>query len=191
MAVSRLSQTTLQNAFQKFNNVWDGVSAVGAMEAISSVVLNATQTTVEFNNIPQTYSHLHLRTSINNSVNVSIQTRFNNDSSALYTRHFISGDGGGTVTGFKAVDINNIGTLLASSTVTNNFQTNIVDILDYSSTNKFKTARSISGVDYNGSGYVALISGLYRSTNAITTFNLISAGGTFSVGSTFTLYGIK
>jgi hypothetical protein len=67
----------------------------------------------------------------------------------------------------------------------------VVDILDYSSTNKFKTARSISGVDYSGSGYVALVSGLYRSTNAITTYNIISAGGTFSVGSTFTLYGIK
>jgi hypothetical protein len=40
MAVSRLSQTSLQNAFQKYNTVWDGKSAVGGYESLGTVLFS-------------------------------------------------------------------------------------------------------------------------------------------------------
>ena len=39
MAISRLTLTTLQNAFQKFNTVWDGTGAVGGVDALGVVVV--------------------------------------------------------------------------------------------------------------------------------------------------------
>ena len=55
MSVSRFSKSSLQNGFIKFNEIWDGTTSVGSIEAISSVTLSIAQSTVEFNNIPQTY----------------------------------------------------------------------------------------------------------------------------------------
>jgi hypothetical protein len=68
----------------------------------------------------------------------------------------------------------------------------VLDILDYANTNKFKTVRSLTGVDANGSGFVALMSGLYRSTTAITSIKLFSTyGSNWTSTSTFALYGVK
>jgi hypothetical protein len=61
MAISRLSDGSLQDGFPKFDSIWDGISAVGSMEPISSIVLTSAQTSIEFNNIPQTYTHLQIR----------------------------------------------------------------------------------------------------------------------------------
>ena len=66
----------------------------------------------------------------------------------------------------------------------------IIDILDYVNTNKYKTIRSISGHDANGSGIVQLGSELWQSTSAITSL----AGGAnagFLQYTTIQLYGIQ
>ena len=68
----------------------------------------------------------------------------------------------------------------------------IVDVLDYANTNKFKTIRNLEGFDVNGSGgLVALTSGLYRSTSAITSIKLTPNAGNYAQYSHFALYGIK
>jgi hypothetical protein len=63
--------------------------------------------------------------------------------------------------------------------------------LDYTNTNKNKTARSLWGYDANGSGYVGLYSGLWRNTSAINRIDYVPASGTFPQYSSFALYGIK
>jgi hypothetical protein len=68
-----------------------------------------------------------------------------------------------------------------------------VDLLDAYSTTKNKTTRSLSGgiVQSSESG-VALSSGLWRSTSAITSATLLSGtGSNLSIGSRFSIYGIK
>lgn len=68
----------------------------------------------------------------------------------------------------------------------------IVDILDYTSTNKYKTIRSLGGYDGNGSGYIALTSVLpfgFGSSTALSSVWFYVANS-FSVGSRIDLYGI-
>ena len=92
MAVSRLSQSTIQNAFPKYNSAWDGVSAVGSMEAIGAVTLSATQSTITFDNIPQTYSHLQIRAFTGNtgSATNSALMYLNSDTSVSnYVNHHL------------------------------------------------------------------------------------------------------
>jgi hypothetical protein len=73
---------------------------------------------------------------------------------------------------------------------TNNVNAFIIDLLDYSNTNKFKTMRSLNGFDENGAGQIFLTSGLYRKTNAISEIRLFPSSGTFAEYSSFALYGI-
>jgi hypothetical protein len=162
------------------------------MEPIASVLVGAGgSSAINFNDIPQNYKHLHLRmTSYNSSTNITLQTRFNGDGGALYTRHFISGDGV-SATVYGQADMSIASSLAYSSSTANIFWASIIDVLDYSTTNKFKTARSLTGGDYNGSGGILLSSTLYRSTDAINTISFYPAGGAISQYSRFSLYGIK
>ena len=69
---------------------------------------------------------------------------------------------------------------------------NLCDILDYKSTSKFKTTRSLGGFDNNGSGIVHFTSGLWRSTNAVSSIKLYpQQGGIFAQYTSIALYGIK
>ena len=59
MAINRVSQSSIQQAFPKFNTAWDGVSAVGGMDAIGVVVLppgTSGVTEITFSSIPLRYS---------------------------------------------------------------------------------------------------------------------------------------
>jgi hypothetical protein len=79
-----------------------------------------------------------------------------------------------------------------STSGSNIFGSFVCDILDYRDTNKFKTIRTIGGFDNNGSGVVSLRSGVYRSTNAITSIKLFNnPGNNFAQYSSCALYGVK
>jgi hypothetical protein len=79
-----------------------------------------------------------------------------------------------------------------NTSASNIFGAIILDFLDYADTNKFKTMRSLGGVDLNGAGEVNFYSGMYSSTNAISGITLAPGVGTnFLQYSSFALYGIK
>jgi hypothetical protein len=63
--------------------------------------------------------------------------------------------------------------------------------LDYTNTNKNKVYRTLGGFDANGSGEQGLFSGLWMSTSAITSIDLITNSGSWTSSSSFALYGIK
>jgi hypothetical protein len=85
-----------------------------------------------------------------------------------------------------------IAAIVGSTGTANAFGVSVVDILDYADTNKFKTFRSLAGQDQNNtSGRIALVSGLYRSTSAITTLDLNLESGLWGQYSSIALYGIK
>ena len=72
------------------------------------------------------------------------------------------------------------------------FGVGIIDILDYTNTNKFKTTRSFTGRDANGSGWVWFGSSLWKNSAAINTITIIPTIGTgFQQYTQFALYGIK
>jgi hypothetical protein len=73
----------------------------------------------------------------------------------------------------------------------------VIDILDYTNTNKYTTLRSLSGWNKNNSALtndIRLSSGLWMNTNAVTTIRLYVNDGlnlSWYTGSTISLYGIK
>jgi hypothetical protein len=140
-----------------------------------------------FVSIPSTYKHLQLRwISRSNGGNYNPIIRFNGDSGNNYSWHYLDGNGA-SVTSGGAASTSSI--LIAGiGNTANTFSVGIMDILDYTDTNKFKTVKILQGVDYNGSGAADLWSGNWQSTSAITSMYL----GFFSTQySQFALYGIK
>jgi len=196
MAINRLTQSSVQGGLPKFDSVWDGVSAVGSMEPISAITLTGTQTTVEFNNIPSTYSHLHLRAiarDTGSSYGYNISLRFNSDSTSSYTRHNLEGNGTSvSASGSSSAESSiPLATTTGGANGTNVFSVFVSDIVDYTNTNKNTTVRALTGYDDINSGYVNFRSGAFLKTDAITTITLLSTGTAFAINSSFSLYGIK
>jgi hypothetical protein len=174
-------------------------AAVGDYESISTVTLTSSQNTVAFSSIASTYKHLQIRyisRSTRASGTDSISIRFNSDSGSNYARHFLFGDGASAGAGATTTDtMSNCAIGSGASAGASMFGAGVIDILDYSSTNKNKTIRTLSGADINGSGGdLRFSSGLWFATPAaITSITLYAQGGSadFVQYSSFALYGIK
>lgn len=177
------------------------------MEPIATTLVGSGGvSSVTFSNIPAGYKHLQIRgiaqdnrATYNTS---SLMMRFNGDSGTNYSDHYAQASwvAGSTSTQFSG-DVNNTGiswiAQITSTVATNVFGAFIIDILDYASTSKFKTARSLTGADANAevSGFrpvPRLASGGWRNTAPITSITFTSEfGSTISTNSRFSLYGIK
>lgn len=173
-----------------------GGGAAGAFELISTTLLSSDTATVTFSTIPQTYKHLQVRyvASYRDAYTdiYAAPLRFNNDSGTNYSSHRLSGastNGYGLTVGVSSVGSANqswiIPNFIGDSQKVNYFGVGIIDILDYSSTVKNKTTRTLSGSAPYG---VILSSGSWMSTAAVTSLSLY---GPFIPGSRFSLYGIK
>jgi hypothetical protein len=153
---------------------------------------------ITFSSIAATYTHLQIRgigrTNRSAAADMdSLFIQFNGDTAANYSDHALRGDG---ATATATSDVSYTGMefyRLANLYVASTFMgAQIVDILDYANTNKYKTVRGLGAVDNNGSGQLALNSGNWRNTAAITSILLKPAVGTlFTEYSSFALYGIK
>ena len=165
--------------------------------------------TMVFSDIPQTFTHLQLRTVVRCNVSNygfgGFTVKVGNgtaDSGANYSYHrfFSSGDGsigadGGS--GFTSPY------WTANNSLANNYAIGIIDILDYRNVNKYKTVRVLTGMDNNDSGAtnysnspraaMEYSSGNWRSNSAINIITLTVGGiGTYiETNSKFALYGIK
>lgn len=148
-----------------------------------------------FSNIPQNFAHLQIRMN-NRDLYATTPSytymRFNGDMGNTANNHNVRGDGASVTASANQINANYVITVPqpANNALANVYGATIIDILDYSSTTKFKTARAISGYDLNGSGFVGLYSGMWRDTSAITS---IGIGSAYQEDATFfrvDLYGI-
>lgn len=170
-----------------------------SFESISTVTVGAGgAANVEFTSIPSTYTHLQIRgigrTALGGSVLDNVVFQFNGDTATNYGVHYLSGDGASVVSGSSTPRDNAIFLRSTGSSATSgNFGVAVCDILDYANTNKFKTIRSLSGYDNNGSGEFFFLSGLWRSTSAITSIKIFENGNLANLSqyTTFALYGVK
>ena len=153
--------------------------------------------TISFTSIPQTYKHLQIRylarSARTGSTTDELAIRLNSDSGSNYARHRLSGDGAtASATGQASqveIAYNQVPTADSTASI---FGAGIIDILDYASTTKNKTTRTLAGNDQNGSGVIRLNSGLWMNTAAVTSIYLFATVGTnFVSSSSFALYGIK
>ena len=165
-----------------------GVAPVtSSYESIASVTVGSGgSANVEFTSIPADYTHLQIRGIglITSAGGFTFQ--FNTDTGSNYSWHQLYGQGSIAQSNSGA---NQTFMYMAygsgSTTAPNAF---VTDILDYKNTNKYKTIRSLSGNDLNGSGGVQFWSGNWRSTSAITSIKVTAS---FNQYSQLALYGIK
>jgi hypothetical protein len=198
MAVSRLSQQSVQNAFPKGNTIWDGTTATSAFDSLGVVVLTATTASITFSNIPQTYTHLQIRgvhrSTDSGASDVTLVAQFNGDTGSNYSYHRLYGYGSSAsadaATSSSSLAIGNVATDGNTATV---YTASISDILDYTSSVKHKTTKSLSGFDNNSNGSVHVGSGSWRASSitGITSILVKTSGSSFTAGTTISLYGIK
>lgn len=164
----------------------------GAYDSIATTTVGAGgSSSITFSSIPSGYTHLQLRTFTNNPTALTTTTRFNSDSNANYSFHFVSGNGS-AIELQGVANTTSIANITYASNVTNNFFAGVIDILDYANTNKNKTVRSLTGWDTNSTnGSIHLRSGAWYSTSAITSITIAADAGSFSQYSSFALYGIR
>lgn len=188
-------------------NVISGLLAGGvaasttSYESIATVTVGAGgSSSISFSSIPQTFKHLEIRSMAKNTESASYGepsiASFNGDTTFTnYRHHYLYGSGSAASAG-TVQTAGWIGNVIGSScgaTPTSVFAGGVSTILDYTSTNKYKVVRNLSGHDMNGtSGELSFTSGLWLNTSAITSINITCIGGfNFQQYSSFALYGIK
>ena len=170
----------------------------GAYDSIATTTVGSGgSSSVTFSSIPSTYTHLQIRwlAQCSNSAQgvENMGFRFNSDTGANYTRHYVDADGSATGAGANT-GLSQAYSVLAqtSTTYPSAFGVGYMDILDYTNTNKYTTTRALAAMDYNGTGsYMQFTSDLWLNTAAITTINIRPLSGSFTQYSSFALYGIK
>lgn len=188
MAVSRVQTSSILQGFPKSRSLLAGNTAFmpSSYQSIQTVTVGSGgASSVTFSSIPSTYNHLQIRVlSLGTTVTDGVLMEFNGDTASNYYTHYLRGNGSAASATSNASTQYPIWTVGASASPT----ASVIDILDYANTNKYKTTRSLTGYDANGTGNIYLISGLWQSTAAISSIKLTCS---LSQYSTFALYGIK
>ena len=157
---------------------------------IATQTATGSPSSITFSSIPNTYTHLQIRAEYITGYNYCY-VQFNGDTGTNYSAHNIYATGTGTPGAGGSASQSQF--TIGISNTTSYPSVAVADILDYSSTTKNKTVRSLSGQDQNGSGIVLLNSGLWLSTAAINqiTISAQSGNGNLAANSSFALYGVK
>ncbi len=172
-----------------------GGAAAGAYELIETTILSSAANSITFSSIPATYKHLQIRYTVQDSdtgtTDTSAYIRLNGDTGANYSRHSLHGTGS-VVQSNAGVSYSNIDNAWIPSAggTTGAWAGYVVDVLDYASTSKNKTVRSIGGFVNSGATRVRLVSGAWYNTAAVNAIQIRDANLNFSIGSRFSLYGI-
>lgn len=191
MAIISLKNKTKSRSLLAGNEAFDP----GSYQSIATVIVGSGgQATITFSDIPSTYKHLQIRSFAKwNSGSADFRAglmRFNGDSGANYSAHLLSGDSSSA----GAAGVSNYSSAYWTGHyygANGAYTADIIDILDYASTSKYKTSRSLAGYDANGAGRIDYSSGLWMSTSAITSVTITISSDTFAQYSHFALYGIK
>lgn len=155
--------------------------------ALATITLTSTDSEIVFGSIPNTFRDLIL---VNNhlvSTPANQIVRVNSDSGANYSWVYMGGNGSSAVSGANASSSSLLAEALAASNPSDRMQT-IFQFMDYAQTNKHKSVLVRSG---RAGQAVDAIANRWANTNAINTISIaLNNGASFSVGSTFSLYGI-
>lgn len=173
---------------------WGALSASStAFDSIATWLSgNGTSQAITFSSIPQTYSHLQLRCFFQTTTEgQSPVLRANGDSGANYTRAFFRSNSSSTSSN------NSTGTTFMANLFPNGTQVSnlpniaIIDIYDYSSTTKWKTAKNYNFNQKKSTGTSMFVyeSGLWMSNSAITSLSFDAYP--YTNETVVALYGIR
>jgi hypothetical protein len=149
---------------------------------LATVTLGSSAASVTFSSIPATYRDLILVANFTGSAaNEDADIAFNSDTAANYTRvaMFANTAGPGTFSNTSRS---------VSAIYSSNRTTTILNVMDYSATDKHKTI--LNRFSNAGQSEVVAYAHRWANTAAITSLSLIARTGTFSSASTFNLFGV-
>jgi hypothetical protein len=154
--------------------------------ALATVTLGSTAATVTFSNIPATYRDLILVVNSKASTTgVEGQLRFNGDSSNAY--NWVRMTGNGSTTASTTSTLTHMPLVDAVKATTALDPIYIVNIMDYSATNKHKPILVRSNEASTGTEAFA---GRWINTGAVTSVQVRTNTGSWTAGGRFDLYGI-
>ena len=165
--------------------------------SIATQIATANQTTVTFTSIPQTYKHLQV-VAYNGSSSITSAgyMYFNNDTTATnyYSNYYYVAGQSGTNNVNSSGGAAPYGPNFAGGTLTSFPGIMIVNIPDYTSTTKAKSALEFDGVISSDTGYSGYMnhSGIVytANTNAINRLDFTAPSGGWKVDTHFALYGL-
>jgi hypothetical protein len=181
-----------------------GAGAAGSFDLLESQVLGSDTASVTFSSLStyaSTYQHLQLRISARTNRSGAdsdpVILQFNGDTGSNYTRHGLGGyNFGGSSAVYSNAGSSQTSMFLAeampvASSTANVFGAIVSDILDPFESTKYKTVRSLPGMNAAWSS-IELRSGAWLSTSAVSSIVLKPlVGSNLVTGSRFSLYGIK
>lgn len=174
-----------------------GAAAGGGTSYESIATANGTGSSgvITFSSIPSTFKHLQIRMTGRGTVastNIEGYITFNGSSSSYYQGHQLFGDGATAYSQSSSGTTSGWSTFMTANSATANVNgVGIVDILDYADTNKYKTTRTLTGYDLNGSGLIIFRSNLWQNTAAINSISFTTSAANFDSTTKFALYGIR
>lgn len=171
-----------------------GAGGGGAFELIATTIADGSSQSVAFSSIASTFKHLQLRV----VANANLATRYHlitlNGSSSNYKNHILYANGSSVFSDAATPSTGNTTALTTLNDVpstSNQFGATIMDILDYTNTNKYKTSRTLHGAS-SAANQIGLGSGVWMDLSAVSSLTVTcSGGGYYTNGSRFSLYGVK
>ncbi len=115
-----------------------------------------------------------------------VSVQFNSDTGTNYSLTRLGGNGS-TASSNRASSQTSIDLSWSAAYTSSGRLLETVDFMNYGNSTTYKTLLSRAGKADNA---VDAIVGLWRSTSAITSINLMAMSANYAAGSTFTLYGI-
>lgn len=154
---------------------------------LATITLSATATSVTFSSISQAYRDLVLVANIASTTDyVNVRFQFNADTGANYSNVWMYGTGSSAVSSSNTTSGIQVAYDMVRTTA--NPRNNVVlNVMDYSATDKHKSAllRQDGPADAT-----AAVAGRWANTAAVTSIVAVLNSGSFAIGSTFTLYGV-
>jgi|TARA_R110000823_G_scaffold280018_2_gene398259 hypothetical protein len=169
-------------------------------EAIETVSLTSTQTSVTFSSLTTDYEHLEIHMTVRTDLNTTygydyVGVRFNGDTGSNYATQQMYARDTTMLTERETANANGMKVRAAASDPENalNFGGISVLIPDYRGANVNKSCTTMGGKSAaSNNGWTNNGTGEWDNTAAITSVELTPGGGTnFNIGCVFTIYGLR
>lgn len=158
--------------------------------ALANVTLGSSSTNITVSSISQGYRDLVLVINAAPTAQTQFRLQFNEDTNSNYFSVNMMGSGTSASTG--SGQSNAFTMPYAQSLVANNFFMSVINIMDYSATDKHKTAlvRNTKIDTVNGFGTTDATAYRWSNTSAINSLLIKTDSGSIAAGSTLALYGV-
>ena len=197
MAVVKLSTAGLTN-YAKYSSMLAGNApfSASAYDLLETTTLSSSASGVTFSGLDTLaagYAHLQIRAVVRGvqSGTATLKANLNGDTGSNYSYHRLEGNGSSVSSaGGGSISFLSLGKVPGTSDSSEVFAPAIIDILNFSSTSQNTTARALSG-NVGDVNNIALKSGLWVNTAAVTSISFANSSGDMVAGTRFSLYGIK